>query len=360
MQREIGVVSDRDLSGARPGVRRALAIRPTSAWPAETWWVIAAAALASMLALLNWGGTLWRYVQPSAFSGRMTMQPVRSALFALFVASALAHAVVLVGVAVVPFGRRAGRVLLLAGAGAVIALALYQFFRSAVLVNGFRTPSRGPDRLVNIATAGAWFATNTIPHLLLVYAVARRPPFDPRAAAAADAYAAESESPQPELRYFPGANDPPAPERAAIVLLAGVSSVAAILQSAAILWLMLAPQSFRTIGASRGWYETTMLATGAALNLIVVCGAAALLLRRRTIGRRLLLAAAAGLILFYLYGHTHFLLSPPADYPKYVGAERYVDVVGAVARFGATAIVYALAVAAVGRRWPQAGTQSGD
>jgi hypothetical protein len=223
-------------------------------------------------------------------------------------------------VAVVPFGRRAARVLLLAGAGAVITLALYQFVRSAVLVNGFRTPNRGPDRLVNIASAGAWFATNAVPHLLLVYAVARRPPFDSRAAAAADAYAAESESAQPELRYFPGANEPPAPERAAIVLLAGVSSVAAILQDAAILWLMVAPQSFRTIGASRGWYETTMLAIGGALNLVVVCGAASLLMRRRTAGRRLLLAGAVGLFLFYLFGHTHFLLSPPPDYPKYVGA----------------------------------------
>jgi hypothetical protein len=192
-----------------------------------------------------------------------------------------------------------------------------------------------------------------------MYSVARRPQFDPRAAAAADAFAAEAEAPLAELGYFPGENQGLAPERAAIVLLAGANSVAAILEDAAILWIMLAPQSFKTIGATRGWYETSMLAVGGVLNLAVVCGAAALLLGRRRAGRRLLLAGAGGIILFYLFGHTHFLLWPPWDYPKYGGVERLVDVVGALSRFGGAVIVYALAVAAVGRRSPRAGTPPG-
>jgi hypothetical protein len=240
-----------------------------------------------------------------------------------------------------------------------VALALYQFVYAAAFRWGFGFPSRGPDRLANVASSGAWFAAHAIPHLLLIFTVARRRQFDPRAAAAADAFAAGSESPRAELEYFPGAKEPPAPERAAIVLLAGVNSVAAILEDAAILWIMVAPQSFKTIGATRGWYETTMLAIGATVNLVVVCGAAAMLLRRRTAGRRLLLAGAVGLILFYCFGHTHFLFSPPRDYPRYVGAERFVDVIGALARFGEVVIVYALAIAAVVRRPPRTGTQPG-
>jgi hypothetical protein len=359
MQPEPGVVVERDLPVAPSGVRRALPMRRLSEWPAETWWVIAAAGVSSVLALLTWGGLLWRYVQPSAFNGRMALGPVRSLQFALFVAGAAAHAVVLVGIATVPFSRRAARALLLVGAGAVVVLTLYQFINSAALRSGFRAPSRGPDHLVSVASAGAWFVTHAIPHLLLMYSVARRPQYDPRAAAAADAFAAETEAPSAELGYFPGENQRLAPERTAIVLLAGANSVAAVLEDAAILWIMLAPQSFKTIGATRGWYETLMLAIGGALNLAVVCGVASLLLRRRSAGRRLLLAGAGGIILFYLYGQTHFLFSPPRDYPRYVGAERLVDVVGALARFGAAVIVYALAVAAVGRRSPRAGTPPG-
>lgn len=359
MQSEIHIGPGGDSADPPAGVRRALPVRRPSEWPPETWWVIAAAAVASALALLNWGGLLWRYVQPSAFSPKVVLGPVRSLQFALFVASAAAHAVVLVGVATVPFSRRAARVLLLAGAASVIALALYQFIYSAGLRSGFRAPGRGPDRLVSVASAGAWFATHAIPHLLLMYTIARRPLFDPRAAAAADAFAAGTKAPSAELGYFPGENQGLAPERAAIVLLAGVNSVAAILEDAAILWIMVAPQSFKTIGATRGWYETTLLAIGGTLKLVVICGAASLLLRRRTAGRRLLLAGAAGLILFYFFGHMHFLLSPPWDYPKYVGAERLVDVVGALARFGAVVIVYALAVAAAGRRSPRERTQPG-
>src|SRR5678816_4403642 len=125
MQSEIHVGPGRDSADSPAGVRRALPVRRPSEWPRETWWVIAAAAVASTLALLVWGGLLWRYVQPSAFSRRMTMAPVRSQQFLLFVAGAAAHAIVLVGVAAVPFGRRAAQALLMAGAGAVVALALY-------------------------------------------------------------------------------------------------------------------------------------------------------------------------------------------------------------------------------------------
>jgi len=317
--------------------------------------VIAAAAVASVLALVNWGGLLWRYLQPSAFNGRVVLGPPKSAQFALFVAGAAVHFIVLAGVAIVPLSRRVARAALLTGAAGVVAMALYQFGSSTV-----RTPFRGPDRLIVAASAGSWFGTQAIPHLLLIYCLARRPRFDRRAADAAEAFASESGTPSTELRYFPGAKEGLGSERAAIVLAAAVASVAAMLGDVAIAWIMLAPQSFRTVFSSPGGYEKAMLAIGGTLDLVFVCGAAALLLRRRRVGRRLLLAGAFALILLHLIGQTRFLISPPRNYPRYAGAERLLDVVGAVARFGAAVIVYALAVAAVGRRWPQAGTRSGN
>jgi hypothetical protein len=68
-----------------------------------------------------------------------------------------------------------------------------------------------------------------------MYCVARRARFDTRAADAADAFAARTQSPSPELGYFPGAKQGSTPERTAIVLCAGVAGVAAILEDAAIL-----------------------------------------------------------------------------------------------------------------------------
>jgi hypothetical protein len=184
-----------------------------------------------------------------------------------------------------------------------------------------------------------------------------RPPSDAEALAAARASVAATAF-AGELGYFVGVR--PAPERAAIVLLAGVNAVAGILEQACIGWVALAPRSFKTIGVDSGLYLSVYLVLHLALNLAVVAGAGALLLGRRSVGRRALLCGGIGFILFQLYGYIHFLAAPPPGYPRYAGAERVVNTVASVARIGTSLIVYALVVAAVARRQPRDGTQSGD
>src|SRR3954451_3744690 len=95
------------------------AVRATS-WPPATSWIVAAAALASVLALGVWAGVLWRYLQPSAFRSSLILGPPRSAGFVLFVGRALSHAMVIGGAAVAALGwRRAARWPLLAGGAGV-------------------------------------------------------------------------------------------------------------------------------------------------------------------------------------------------------------------------------------------------
>jgi hypothetical protein len=318
----------------------------TTPWPPATSWIVAAAALASVLALGLWAGVLWRYLQPSAFRGSLILGLPRSAGFVLFVARAVAHSMVIAGAGVAAFGRRrAARWLLLGGGAGVITLALISFVTSTLLQSGLTTPRTGPDFVVGIALDGALLVATNLLHLLLVWAMSRK---DTEDAAGADRSTATDLQLQGTLSYSTGRPLGGAPVVAAIVAAGAVSSVSQLISLGAITWVNFQPSAFHSIATSWGVAGLIVSILFALGHSAVVAGAALLFWRRRA-GRTIFLLGALTIVTVRLYGYARFLVAPPADMPRNRGPEWIAQSIGDIARIGTMLLVYALALLAVTR-----------
>src|SRR4051794_27736759 len=161
------------VSGAfPPRPARVLPLEPADrpVWSCETCAVVVGAVFVSLLALLVWGTILWRYLQPSAFQGRLMLGPPLSVEFALFVLRPLAHAAVLAGAVVAWMGRPAARRLLLVGGLGAVALGLVFFVRTNLFPV---SRSKGADVVFYVVDGGVRFVNSRIPHMLRVLAMTR-------------------------------------------------------------------------------------------------------------------------------------------------------------------------------------------
>jgi hypothetical protein len=325
--------------------QRPATVDHTPAWPLATSWIVAAAALASVLALGLWAGVLWRYLQPSAFRGSLILGRPLSVGFVLFVARAFAHALVIGGAAAGVLGwRRAARWPLLVGGTAVVAIALINFTTLTVFQSGLRIPRTGADFVVGVAVDGAPLVGTNILYLLLVWAMSHKYVDDH---ARPDRPTVSEVGPAPALAYSAGEPRDGRPEVAAILAAVAVNSAAQIVDLAAWTWISLEPAAFHSYGSSgglAGWITSGVFFLGYAA---VVAGAAGLLLWRRRAGRTILALGAVTVVALRIYGYARFLAAPPAGMARTHGPELIVYTIADVARIGTMLLVYALAVAAV-------------
>lgn len=297
-----------------PALAYDVAVARHERWPVETRAIVVAAAVVSLLSLVTWGGTLWRYVQPSAFPrSRLTLGQPLSPDFASFVLHAAMNVLVVVGALTALANRRLARRLMLAGALGVLVLAVYQFASFTLLQTGLTIRRQGPDRLVFAAIDGARLVQMNLVHGLVVLVMTLRGPWTRTTA-------------DPSLSW--------PVETVLIVAAVAVASAVAVADRAAILWIRLQPHLFKRIGAG-DWtvLAYTLFAAGLVLHLLVLGGAGlGLFGRRLTAARRLLLLAAVGLLCLTAYGYARSVLAPPPDFPRYQGPEAIVTGVGSAAR----------------------------
>jgi hypothetical protein len=336
------------------------------AWPYETRAVVAGAAFVSVLVVLVWGTVLWRYVQPSAFGGRLTLGPPLSVEFALFVVRPLVHPAVLAGALASWMGRPVARRLLLVGGLGAVAIALEAFVRQ----NLFHF-SRwdGFDVVYNVVDVGARFINTGIPHMLLVVAMTRpgvrsRPASDaPMDALASTDAPPETQATAPTaarpLPYSKTATDDDGQMGRAIVVAAGMDAAASFLRTVVMVWAAAWPSAFQSVGVDWSAMSTPLTAARVASDLAVIAGAAALLARRRW-GWRALLAGAAGVLGLRALGWGLAWVYPRTIMRGRAGPDYAVSMVYDTARVGTMAVVYVLLIyvitrpAAKARRWSDA------
>ena len=317
-----------------PGPLPALGYQATpagagGAWSAETKAIVAAGAVVSLLALLTWGGSLWMYLRPADFSGRLILQPWPSVDFALFVLRAALHAAVIAGALAAVASQRVARRILLPAALCVVALGLYQFASFSVFQTGLTRRREGADQVVWLAMDGARLVGTYLVHGLMAVALAR-----PSARAASG----------------PAVSD-------TIVIAAAVDSVVRLADRGALVWISLQPALFKSIG-SAPWtpHAAGVMAAAVLLHLALISGAAAALLSRgRHAGRRLLLLGAAGLLALNVYGFVRpFVTAPPPGMPRYQGPQAITNTVNAVGRVLTGEMIHVLVILAMARRRPRA------
>jgi len=311
---------------------------PSKAWPPETKAVVAAAAVVSALSLATWGGSVWMFVQPSAFPrSRLMLAGPFSFDFLRFVLHAVSHAAVIAGALTAARSARSrprlARRLLLGGACGVLALALYQFGALMIFQTGLSQQRRGPDQIVSVAMDGARLVgMNVICGLLVMMLVLSR------------------------SGALPGGAGPAGwPTETGLIIAAAAVVVATdLLSDGALVWISLRPDLFTRIGAPE-WTTAgvALFASRIALRLPILAGAAVMLPargRRAGAPRVLILIGAAGLIALSLYGYVHSMFRPPAGMPRYQGARRIITTVYGVASLVTLATIHALAVFALTRR----------
>jgi hypothetical protein len=310
----------------------------TARWSAETKAIVAAAAVVSLLSLLTWGGTLWRYLQPSAFRGTLILEPWPSVDFALFVLRAVMNLAVIGGALAAIGSQRVARRVLLSAGLCLLAIALYQFATFSVFQTGLTRRREGPDQVAWLVMDGGRLVGMYLVHGLLVLALTR-----------AAQPATSSPAGWPWVTQL-------------VVAAAAVDSVVRVADVAALVWIRLQPSLFKTIG-SGAWttYGTTMLVIRVLLYLAVIGGAAAALLwRRHRPGRRLLLLGAGGLLSLALYFYVEsFVATPPPDFPRYKGAERVTNIVSHAGRVLTGAMIHGLVIFALARRHVRGGSGGG-
>jgi hypothetical protein len=307
-------------------------------WPPETKAIVAAAAVVSLLALLTWGGSLWRYLQPSAFRGTMILEPWPSVDFALFVLRGAMSVAVMAGALVALGSRNVARRVLLVAALTMLAIALYQFATFSVFQTGLTRRREGPDQVYWLVDDGSRLVTTHLVYGLMVLALTRQ-----------SAATASLAGPRPWITQV-------------IVAAAAVDCVVHVAATGANVWVALQPSLFKTIG-SGAWtsYGITMLVVRVLLYLLVITGAAAALAwRRHRLGRRLLLLGAGGLVALALYFYVEsFVATPPPGFPRYKGAERVTNAVYDVGRVITMEMIHVLVLFALTRRHVRGGAAAG-
>ena len=314
-------------------------------WRPETMAIVVGAAVASMFALLVWGGVLWRYLAPKTFRSGLILGGPLSPDFIAFVLRAVFHVLVLAG-AVSAFARRpsVARRLLLAGALGVVANGLYHFVRVNLFPYSAR---RGPDVLFNAVDTGVRFIEMGIPHMLLALAMGRpvRGHAAPSGGAPLPVAPVDLEQGRPDpaqpIPYSAHGDDRPIEARA-VVLAAGVAALASLACFAMLACVAALPSGFQTIRVNWSdftWITPAYLITDAAL----LVGAAAALFGRRW-ARPVLLAAAWLRLALFAYGFVHSWTHPPGGMPRYKGPELAVSLTTDFARIVTTATVYVLLI----------------
>ena len=318
-----------------------LADRP---WPPETCAIVVGAAAASVFALVVWLGVLWRYVQPSAFGGRLLLGPID---FPLYVLRGVFAAVVLLGAVAALLRRRWARRFLLAGGLGVVAHGLAYFAKVSIHPYG---PERGADVVYNVTDRGVWFVNMYLPHLLLVLAMAwpgarGRPRAEASAAAEAPAGGVGAVQDRRLLPYSEHVDDDAdrVQVRRAIVVAAGVDALASLSLSLMLFWVALQPSAFQSIGTNRSYLTSFVPIGSVASELTLIVGAVALLARRRW-GRPLVLAGAAMWFALLAWSWTMTWVFRRSYLPRYRGAEWVVNVTSDTSQRLTTAVVYALLV----------------
>ena len=297
-------------------------------WSAETKAIVAAAAVISFLSLLTWGFSLWMHLQPSAFRGRLLLQPWPSVDFARFVLHAVLNVAVIAGALMAFVSHKVARRVLLVSSLCLLAVALYQFASFSVFQTGLTNRREGADQVYWLVDDGARLVWMYTVHGLMLLALAR--PTSPG-------------SP-------PGGGTVPVTDL--IVAAAAVGAVVRLVQAGVSVWLSLQPSLFRTIRSGPFTaYRIVILSVTVLLILALIGGAALWLLRhRRVVARRLLLIGAAGLLALSVYGYVKFRVSPPPDFPREKGLERVKNTTSAIGRIITTEMIHGLLIFALTRR----------
>jgi hypothetical protein len=306
-------------------------------WPAGTRAVVAAAAVVSVCSLGTWGGSLWMFVQPSAFpNSRLMLTGPLSFDFARFVLHAVAHAAVIAGALLAPANQRLARRLVLAGACGALALAVFRFASFSMFQTGLSRPRQGPDQIVAVAIDGARLVGMNLVHGLLVMVLVLTRAGTTRGTA-------------------PGIDAGPEwpPLVRLIVAAAAVNAATNLMENGATGWISLQPHLFNSI-RSADWTSSSLALFGAraALYLAVLGGgAAALLGHARGKARGLLVGAAAGLLALSVYGYVHSVFWPPLGMPRYQEAQRVTTTVYGVASLVTLGMIHVLVILALTRWW---------
>jgi hypothetical protein len=140
-------------------------------------------------------------------------------------------------------------------------------------------------------------------------------------------------------------------EAKVIVLAVALDAFCHLVRSALELWLAASHGSFRFVGVPPGVRYRIVLVASVAAYGTVLAGAAAALLRRHGRSTRWLAAGAAGCLAVGLYGLVATWWFPYYDYQGLAGAELITNATHDVYQTGTMAVVYALALYVVSRRY---------